>query len=344
MFTIHGLCGTRSIIAPGDTPAFNPLKILRHNLSMSLIECPLNYAALAAWSGCDDRHQQGMVSVIWTRGCRFEEADGIGHLPITIARNASISKDQEKTGNHVSTEAEAGLELTQSFLIVAEELNFRRSAERLNIDQSALTRRIQKLEYLLGFSLFERTTREVSLTPAGRAFYEENARLIYDYNRSVKAARLVAEGKTGILRVAYMAFAATELMPSAVQRFRTAYPHVDVNLRYIRTQGQKLAIAHDEVDIGYMIGSFEHSDFHSLLLTSDPLYVVTPKNHALLHKLDIRPADLVGCDLILGDMIEWEAYRWQLNELFSAEGVLIISSLKHRIHWPYWGWWQQGWV
>lgn len=231
-------------------------------------------------------------------------------------------------GNYVSTEAEAGLELTQSFLIVAEELNFRRSAERLNIDQSALTRRIQKLEHLLGFSLFERTTREVSLTPAGRAFYEENARLIYDYNRSVKAARLVAEGKTGMLRVAYMAFAATELMPSAVQRFRTAYPHVDVNLRYIRTQGQKLAIAHDEVDIGYMIGPFEHSDFHSLLLTSDPLYVVTPKNHALLHKPDIRPADLVDCDLILGDMIEWEAYRWQLNEMFSAEGVLLNIKLE----------------
>ena len=66
---------------------------------------------------------------------------------------------------------EAGLELTQSFIVVAEELNFRRSAERLHVDQSALSRRIQKLEHILGFALFERTTREVSLTPAGRSFY-----------------------------------------------------------------------------------------------------------------------------------------------------------------------------
>ncbi|MCG5481528.1 LysR family transcriptional regulator [Sinorhizobium alkalisoli] len=223
---------------------------------------------------------------------------------------------------------EAGLELTQSFLIVAEELNFRRSAERLNVDQSALTRRIQKLEHLLGFALFERSTREVSLTPAGRRFYEENARLMHDYARSVKAARLVAEGKTGELRVAYMAFAATELMPNAVLRFRNAYPHVEVNLRYIRTQGQKLALADDEVDVGYMIGPFDHTDFHSLLLTSDPLYVVTPRNHALLHRPEIRPADLADYNLILGDMIEWEAYRWRLNEMFSAEGVPLNITLE----------------
>lgn len=115
---------------------------------------------------------------------------------------------------------EEGLELTQSFLVVAQELNFRRSAERLNIDQSALTRRIQKLEHVLGFALFERTTREVSLTPAGRSFFKANAKLLQNYAQAVYEARLVAEGKTGVLRLAYMAFAATELMPLAVSHYR----------------------------------------------------------------------------------------------------------------------------
>ncbi|MGP2493626.1 LysR family transcriptional regulator [Mesorhizobium sp. PUT5] len=225
-------------------------------------------------------------------------------------------------------DTEAGLELTQSFIVVAEELNFRRSAERLHLDQSALTRRIQKLEHMLGFTLFERTTREVSLTPAGRAFYEDNVRLLQTYSHSVRAARLVAEGKTGTLRLAYMAFAATELMPYAVSRYRRLHPHIDVSLRYIRTQGQKLALAHDEVDIGYMIGPFDHSDFHSLLLTSDPLYVVTPRNHRLTRLQEVRPADLAEEELILGDMIEWEAYRWRLNEMFSSEGVPLNIKLE----------------
>ncbi|CAM5459436.1 DNA-binding transcriptional LysR family regulator [Aquamicrobium terrae] len=225
-------------------------------------------------------------------------------------------------------DTEAGLELTQSFIVVAEELNFRRSAERLHLDQSALTRRIQKLEHMLGFTLFERTTREVSLTPAGRAFYEDNVRLLQTYSHSVRAARLVAEGKTGTLRLAYMAFAATELMPYAVSRYRRLHPHIDVSLRYIRTQGQKLALAHDEVDIGYMIGPFDHSDFHSLRLTSDPLYVVTPRNHRLTRLQEVRPADLAEEELILGDMIEWEAYRWRLNEMFSSEGVPLNIKLE----------------
>lgn len=223
---------------------------------------------------------------------------------------------------------EAGLELVHSFIVVAKELNFRRSAERLNVDQSTLTRRIQKLEHFLRFPLFERTTREVSLTPAGRAFYEENVHLLQNYGQSVEAARRIADGKTGVLRIGYMAFAATELMPDAVSRFRRAHPYIDVNLRYIRTQGQKLALVHDEIDIGYMIGPFDHSEFHSLLLTSDPLYVVTPKNHRFTRSHEVRPADLAEEDLILGDMIEWEAYRWRLTEMFSAEGVALNIKLE----------------
>ena len=225
-------------------------------------------------------------------------------------------------------DAQAGLEFTHSFIVLAEELNFRRSAERLNIDQSALTRRIQKLEHILGFALFERTTREVSLTPAGRSFYEENAKLLQHYARSARTAKSIAEGKTGSLRLAYMAFAATELMPSAVSRYRRLHPDVAVILRYIRTQGQKLALAHDEIDVGYMIGPFDHADFHALLLAADPLYVVTPRNHRLTRLHEVRPADIAEEDLILGDMIEWEAYRWRLNEMFSAEGVPLNIRLE----------------
>jgi len=221
-----------------------------------------------------------------------------------------------------------GLELVHSFIVVAEELNFRRGAERLNIDQSALTRRIQKLEHLVQFPLFERTTREVSLTPAGRMFYEENVRLVQMYEQSLEAAQRVAEGKIGVLRIGYMAFAATELVPDAVSRFRRSYPYVEVNLRYIRTQGQKIALARDEIDLGYMIGPFDHSEFHSLPLKSDPLYLVTPRNHRLTRLREIRPADLAGEDTILGDMAEWEAYRWKLTEMFSSEGVSLKVSLE----------------
>jgi DNA-binding transcriptional LysR family regulator len=225
-------------------------------------------------------------------------------------------------------QAPAGLDTVHSFLILAEELNFRRSAERLNLDQSALTRRIQKLEHSLGFKLLERTTREVTLTQAGQSFYRDNAHLLLRYEESVTAARRIAEGKSGLLRIAYMAFAATELMPMAVARFRQVHPHIEMELRYIRTQGQKLALANDEVDIGYMIGPFDHSEYHSLTLSVEPLYVVTPHNHALLRKAAIVPADLADQDIILGDMREWGEYRWRLNDMFANEGIALQVRLQ----------------
>lgn len=223
---------------------------------------------------------------------------------------------------------ELGFDLIRSFVTVAEELNFRRSAERLNIDQSALTRRIQKLEQILGFRLFERTTRDVSLTPAGISYFRDNAQLIAQHEDSILTARRVAQGKAGHLRIGYMAFAATELMPQAVVRFHRQLPEIDVSLRYMSTQKQKLALAHDEIDIGYLIGPFDHPDFHSVLLSSELLYVVTPRNHPLLHRYTITPRDLADQTIILGDRRDWEEYRWRLSEMLSSEGVSLRVDME----------------
>ncbi|MFJ1293047.1 LysR family transcriptional regulator [Paracoccus yeei] len=222
----------------------------------------------------------------------------------------------------------SGIENVHSFVTLAQELSFRRAAERLHLDQSALSRRIQKLEVTLGFRLLERTTREVRLTQAGRSFYDDNADLLRGYASSIQLARRIAEGKLGALNVGYMAFAATELMPAAVARFRQAHPEVDLKIRYIRTQGQKIALANDEIDLGYMIGPFDHSDYHSLTLSLEPLYVVTPRNHALLRLPVVTPADLASQDIILGDTHEWEEYRWRLANLFSAEGISLNITIE----------------
>ena len=222
----------------------------------------------------------------------------------------------------------SGIENVHSFVTLAQELSFRRAAERLHLDQSALSRRIQKLEVTLGFRLLERTTREVRLTQAGRSFYNDNADLLRGYASSIQLARRIAEGKLGALNVGYMAFAATELMPAAVARFRQAHPEVDLKIRYIRTQGQKIALANDEIDLGYMIGPFDHSDYHSLTLSLEPLYVVTPRNHALLRLPVVTPADLASQDIILGDTHEWEEYRWRLANLFSAEGISLNITIE----------------
>jgi DNA-binding transcriptional LysR family regulator len=225
-------------------------------------------------------------------------------------------------------EMTSSIDLVQSFLLVAEELNFRRSAERMNLDRSALTRRIQKLEHQLGFQLLERSTREVVLTPAGRSFYLDNAHLMTRFRDTVETARRIADGKAGLLRVAYMAFAATDLMPRSVARFRASHPYIDVHLQYIRTQGQKLALANGEIDVGFMIGPFDHPDYDSIPLSSEALYAVTPLDHPLLASPSLKPEDMRDQPLVLGDEREWAEYRWRLNNMFAAEGIALRPALE----------------
>lgn len=220
------------------------------------------------------------------------------------------------------------MSLLQSFVTVAQELNFRRSAERLALDQSALSRRIQKLESALGYQLLERTTREVMLTPAGQLFYRRASDIITNTTRSIGEARNVAEGRTGRVRIAYMAFAATELMPQAVARFGSKHPEITLELQYMRTQGQKLALANDEIDVGFMIGPYENSECHSELLASDMLYAVMPRGHPLVRSHQLAPSDIAEEQLIMGDMAEWGEYRYRLEDLFNQNGMALRPRLE----------------
>ena len=211
----------------------------------------------------------------------------------------------------------------QAFLAIAEELSFRRAAERVFIDQSALSRRLQDLEEVLGFQLIFRTTREVMLTEAGRVFYEEVAPAMQVLSRAGDVARIAAQGKTGRLRVAYMSFAATEVMPEAVKSYSTLFPDIALELRYLRTQAQKLAISRGEIDAGFMLGPFDHPQYERLSITHEPLVAVVPIDHWLSTRREVTLADLAECKLILGSLDQWDFFRLLVDDIFSAAGLTM---------------------
>ena len=197
------------------------------------------------------------------------------------------------------------LDLIHSSRVLAEELSFRRAAERQNLDQSALSRRIRKLAHLVGCPLFKRTTRHATLTPAGRAFYGDNRSLLDGFARAVETAQAIARGHSGTLTVGYMAFAAGDLMPKTLARFREVRSHVAVNLRYSSSQVQKIQLAASELDAGFLIGPFDHHDFQSVVLASEPLYLLLPDGHDLLQLSSVDPFAIGAMPLALGDMSEW---------------------------------------
>src|ERR1700722_17695707 len=116
------------------------------------------------------------------------------------------------------------------FITVAEELHFGRAAERLHIAGSALSRHIQKLEEDLQFDLFNRTNRRVQLTPAGVVFLDQSRSLTGSFRLAVSAARRIAEGKSGFIRVGFVSAALCELLPHVLRSFRKQWPDVELGL------------------------------------------------------------------------------------------------------------------
>jgi DNA-binding transcriptional LysR family regulator len=216
----------------------------------------------------------------------------------------------------------------QSFLLVAEDLSFRRAAERLNLDQSALSRRIKELEHRLGVALLQRTTREVRLTEAGQAFYERNLDLVHSLQDSISLARRTAAGLSGRLRVGYMAFAALAAMPERVRDFRAAYPDVSVELLYFRTQAQKMELSRRSLDVGFIIGPFVHADFHAATVAEERLVALVPSAHPLAAKQALVLSDLSAIPLVMGTMAQWDFYRQILQTLFDDRGLVLNAAYE----------------
>jgi DNA-binding transcriptional LysR family regulator len=116
------------------------------------------------------------------------------------------------------------------FVAVAEELHFRRAAERLHVAQPAVSEQVRKLEQELGVRLFDRTQRSVSLTVAGKAMLEESRHVLRHADIAQQAARNAAEQVTMRLRIGYLPDSLPRRVPRALRHLATSAPRVQVQL------------------------------------------------------------------------------------------------------------------
>ncbi len=146
------------------------------------------------------------------------------------------------------------------FVAVAEELHFRRAAARLHISQPPLSQQIHQLESEIGCTLLARTRRRVELTPAGEAFLHDARVVLGELEGAVSTAQRIGSGQTGRLRVNFVGSALLSIVPGAVQRFRTARPNVEIQIRERPTVEQIRAVIAGAVDVGLVRPPFDEQD------------------------------------------------------------------------------------
>ena len=216
----------------------------------------------------------------------------------------------------------------RSFHMLAECLNYGRAAANLNIDQSTLTRRINSLELSVDFKLFERTKNKTVLTESGKRFHEQTRKIVEDYKKSVREAKLLSSSNPKKLTVGYMAFAAMEIAPKHIANFKTNHPNIPLKLRYVSSQNQLAALMNEEIDIGYIIGQIRDKKFIEVVVAKERLVVLFCRGHKFENLPEIPPSLLLEEKLILGDIIEWNSFRWRLEDMFSRHKVNLPISLE----------------
>jgi DNA-binding transcriptional LysR family regulator len=181
------------------------------------------------------------------------------------------------------------------FVVLADELHFRRAAQRLHITQAPLSLAIQALERELGSQLLSRTRRRVSLTESGVAFRADARAILERVERSRQTIRDLTDGICGQLRIGITP--ASSLLPffsNLISAFRGARPQVRVVMRELHSVDQMICLQSREIDVGIARNPPKHTppEVSFVKLMSDPLMLAMHRRHRLSDKPVVDIADL----------------------------------------------------
>jgi DNA-binding transcriptional LysR family regulator len=167
------------------------------------------------------------------------------------------------------------------FVAVAEELNFSRAAERLHMAQPPLSAAIRQLEQELETELLLRTTREVRLTDAGRAFLDGAHRTLAELERARTSARRAAAGELGQLRLAFSWSARFETLPAIGRAFRSGHPDVSLLTEEMWNARMLPALRAGAIDLAISLCPEIASEFAYVPIRREPVIALLAHSHPL---------------------------------------------------------------
>lgn len=217
-----------------------------------------------------------------------------------------------------------------AFISVADNGSFTRASEQIHLTQSAVSGLIKELESSLGIVLFDRTTRQLSLSVVGHHLLPQARRILNEMQLFENEASSLTSLAQGQVRLAVSQFAASS-MPAVIAQFAKAYPDISVSLLDCSAENVLEHIQNIEVDLG--VGTERgftepDDDISADLLYQLPFCVVMPDNHALAQKTEVIWQDLVDTPLITlqGPFIE------QVTAELDEEIASHIQQARYKVN------------
>ncbi len=212
------------------------------------------------------------------------------------------------------------------FLAVAEELHYRKAAERLYISQPGLSRQIKQMEEILEIKLFERHNRKVELTKTGVFLQEKLLSHFKQFDDIIKHAKLLEKGVNGNLKLAYVGSAMQKLIPELLIKFRKANPNVLINLKENDNKNQIEALLNQSIDIGFVRMERVPKGLMMLPSVEETFSLVLPEKHKIDASNFKSLSQFKDEDFILFDATYSESYYEKVMQIFDDCGFFPTVS------------------
>ena len=211
------------------------------------------------------------------------------------------------------------------FVAVAEELNFRRAAERVHIDQTPLSRTIRDLEHQLGVLLFVRSPRNLQLTPAGAKLLEQAHMLFIRLRRIQRVVRETDARYRTPLRIGVADGIAQPKLAECFIAWRALVPETPLDLMEMRAIELLTALRREEVDIGFSFGVPDDETIAQEAAWAYPLLALLPPDHELATRDILSVSELLAFPMIACHLGRLPGLRRQMDAVrrqYAAKPVI----------------------
>ncbi|MDF1699186.1 MAG: LysR family transcriptional regulator [Saprospiraceae bacterium] len=214
------------------------------------------------------------------------------------------------------------------FLAVADELHFRKAADKLYISQPGLSRQIKQMEEDLQLKLFERHNRKVKLTASGSFLKNEFIHILKSIEGALSHAHLLEKGYQGQLTLGYIGSAMQTVIPDFLLNIRKAFPGIRFDLKEMDNKSQIDGISNQEIDLGFIRMDRVPRDLEMRPVFEDTFSLVLPKDHPIDRNNYQNLTQLKDEPFILFDASYSTSYYEKVMHIFDQAGFVPIISHK----------------